>query len=98
MRRLMVAAVIAIAGLSSIGAAQALPGSPGLPLAGAGALAENVALVCRPVWNGWRWVEQCYHTAPRHYAPRAYYGPPRFHGHRHHHRHHRHHHHRRHFH
>ena len=50
--------------------------------------------VDRRVWNGWRWVEQCYHTGPRYYAPLRFY----HHHHRHHRWHHRHHHHRHHHH
>ncbi|WP_081740380.1 hypothetical protein [Afipia sp. P52-10] len=93
MRRLMFAAVLALAG-SFAGGAQALPGAvnPGLA-SDSNSLVENVRLVCRPVWNGWAWVRQCYHTGPR------YYAPPRFYHHHHHHRPHRwHHHHHRHHH
>lgn len=95
MRRLIFAAALTIAGAFASGGAQALPGSPA-PVAVQSGLVENVALVCRPVWNGYRWAERCYHTQPRYYAPprhyhrRHSYRPPH-----HHHRPHRHHHHHR---
>ena len=96
MRRLILAAVLTIAGALASGGAQALPGSPA-PVAAQSGLVENVAMVCRPVWNGYRWAERCYHTQPRYYAPPRHYHrhhsyrPPHHHHrpHRHHHHHHR---------
>lgn len=94
MRRLMFAAALALTGALAGGSAQALPGAVQPGLASQSGLVENVRMVCRPVWNGWRWVEQCYHTGPRYYAPPRFY----HHHHRHHRWHHRHHHHRHHHH
>lgn len=79
MRRFILAAATAAAVLGA-GAliapraeAMTLPGAESL----AGAVSENsmkedVALVCRPVWNGWRWVRRCWRTGPP-----MYFGPPR---------------------
>jgi len=86
MRRLMFIAVLAIAG-SFAGGAQALPAGPNPGLANAAnSQIENVAVVCRNVWNGWGWVRQCvrtrpYNVAPGYYVGPRYYGGPRFHRH-----------------
>jgi hypothetical protein len=95
MRRLLVAAAAALslAAASSFVASRAealpLPGAGGLGAAGQSSLAQDVRTVCRPVWNGWRWVQSCYWVP----GPSYYYGPPGYY--RRHHHHHRHHHHRR---
>src|SRR5262245_21961585 len=86
MRCLLVAAAAAL----SIAAASSFAGgrAEAMPLPGAGALGtvnqdglvENVRHVCRPVWNGFRWVESCYWVpgGPRYYGYRGYgYGGPR---------------------
>lgn len=88
MRRLMVVATAALSlaagSLLVAGRAEALPlpGAGGLAAAGESGLVQDVRYVCRPVWNGWRWVEECYWVRPR----------PHWHRHHHHRRHfHRHH-------
>ncbi|CAN5374156.1 hypothetical protein BH10PSE11_BH10PSE11_35840 [soil metagenome] len=77
MRRFMLAAVAALAfagiGLMVQSRAEAMPLAGGLAGTATGQ-AENVAVVCNPVWNGYAWVRTCYQTAPRYYAPRPYYG------------------------
>jgi hypothetical protein len=95
MRRLLVAAAAAlsIAAASSLIAGRAeampLPGAGALGAAGQDGLVQDVRTVCRPVWNGWRWVQSCYWVpGPRYYG---YYGPRRHHHHHHHHHHRRHH-------
>jgi len=77
MRRFVLAAVVALmmagAGLLAQNRAEAMPLAGGLT----GAVtspAENVAVVCNPVWNGYAWVRTCYRTGPAYYAPR-YYAP-----------------------
>jgi hypothetical protein len=87
MRRLLVAAAAAlsIAGASLLvaGSAQAmpLPGAAGLGAAAQSGLVQDVRTVCRPVWNGWRWVQSCYWVpGPRYYGYGPYYGPRRFYG------------------
>lgn len=83
MRRLLVAAATAlsIAGASSLiaGRAEAMPGAAGLGAAAQSGLVQDVRTVCRPVWNGWQWVQSCYWVpGPRpYYGPRPFYGPPR---------------------
>ena len=92
MRRLIVAAAafVALVAASSLesGRAEALPlpGAGGLAAAGQDGLVQDVRYVCRQVWNGWRWVEQCYFVRPRFYGP----PPPYFYRHHRHHCHHRH--------
>jgi len=77
MRRLILAALgaaaLASAGSLAAGRAEAMPMAGHLGST-ATTQAEQVALVCNPVWNGYAWVRQCYRTAPRYYAPRPYYG------------------------
>ena len=81
MRRLLVAAAaaVSIAAASSVftSSAQAMPlaGSAGLTAAAEGGLVQNVATVCRPVWNGFGWVQSCHWVpGPAYYGPRPYYG------------------------
>ena len=85
MRRLLIAAaaIATVAGAAVLAAPRAeamtLPGV----IAGSGSV-EQVQLVCRRVWNGYRWVRSCYRAAPSYdygydrprpyYAPRPYYG------------------------
>jgi len=38
---------------------------------------EQVRLVCRRYWNGYRWVRRCWRTHNYYYAPR-YYRPYRY--------------------
>ncbi len=76
MRLLIAAAAVAtVAGAVTFTAPRAeamtLPGIAAAPKA-----AEEVALVCRRVWNGYRWERICRETGPRYYAP-GYYDPPR---------------------
>lgn len=67
------------------GPASAIPLAAPAGLAAADAqtgMAENVALVCRRAWNGYRWVRRCYNTGPvyRYSAPpmyQYYYPAPR---------------------
>lgn len=77
MRRFIFAAVAALtiagAGLLAQSRAEAMPLAGGLAGTATGQ-AENVALVCNPVWNGYAWVRTCYRTGPAYYAPR-YYAP-----------------------
>jgi hypothetical protein len=92
MRRILVAAAAAlsIAGASSFVTSRAeampLPGAAGLAAAADSGLVQDVRTVCRPVWNGWRWVQQCY-WVPGH----RHHWHHRHHHHRHHHHHRRHH-------
>jgi hypothetical protein len=81
MRRLLVAAAVAvsIAAASSVfaGSAQAMPlaGSTGLAAAAQSGLVQDVRTICRPVWNGWTYVQSCYWVpGPAFYGPRPYYG------------------------
>lgn len=81
MRRLFIAAatIATIAGAAVLAAPRAeamtLPGA----IAGSGSV-EQVQLVCRRVWNGYRWVRSCYRAAPAYDygydrpAPRYYGG------------------------
>jgi hypothetical protein len=91
MRRLVVvaAAVAAIAAGAMLASGRAeamsLPGAGQLGAAAGTGLVQDVRYVCRPVWNGWRWVEQCFWVPGRHHH---------HHHHHHHHRRHHHHHHR----
>jgi len=86
MRRLLVAAAAAlsIAAASSLVAGRAeampLPGAGALGAASQSGLVQDVRTVCRPVWNGWRWVQSCYWVpGPRYYGGYGYYGgPPRY--------------------
>lgn len=77
MRRYILAAVAALvlagASLLAHSRAEAMPLAGGLAGAVSGQ-AENVAVVCNPVWNGYAWVRTCYRTGPAYYAPR-YYAP-----------------------
>jgi len=44
---------------------------------------EQVQLICRRVWNGYRWVRSCYRAAPAYdyyERPRAYYAPRPYYG------------------
>ncbi len=65
MRRLLIAAaaIITVAGAAVLAAPRAeamtLPGV----VAGSSSV-EQVQLVCRRVWNGYRWVRSCYRAAP----------------------------------
>jgi hypothetical protein len=93
MRRLLVAAAAALslAAASSLVAGRAealpLPGAGALGAAGQTDLAQDVRTVCRPVWNGFRWVQSCYWVpGPSYYGPPRYYRHHRHHHHRHHHR------------
>jgi len=75
MRRLIFAALgaAALASAGSLASSRA----EAMPMGNVGATtgqAEQVALVCNRVWNGYAWVRQCYRTAPEYYAPRPYYG------------------------
>jgi hypothetical protein len=98
MRRLLVAAAAALSLVAAssfvAGRAEALPlaGGAGLGQASRSDLVQDVRTVCRPVWDGFRWVQSCYWVpGPRFYGPPRYYH--RHHVHRHHfhrHRHHRH--------
>ena len=87
MRRLLVAAaaVVSIAAASSVftSSAQAMPlaGSAGLAAAAESGLVQDVRTVCRPVWNGYGWVQSCYWVpGPAYYGPGPYYygGGPRY--------------------
>jgi hypothetical protein len=85
MQRLLVAAAAAlsIAAASSLIAGRAeampLPGTGALGAASQDGLVQDVRTVCRPVWNGWRWVQSCYWVpGPRYYG--YYGGPPRYYG------------------
>lgn len=96
MRRLILTAIaaVAIAGVGSFAGTRAeampLPSHLSSSLSGLDiAPTEQVRLVCRRVWNGYRWVRSCYETRRHHYRPHRHYR-----GHRHHHPR-RHHHHRR---
>lgn len=80
MRRLMLvaaaAATVFIAGAAMAPRAQAMTLPDAGHLAGAvsqNSLKEDVALVCRRVWNGYRWVRQCWRTGPPVYYG---FGPP----------------------
>lgn len=95
MRRLLIAAaaVATVAGATALTSPRAeamtLPGVVSAPKA-----AEDVALICRRTWNGYRWVRTCYESGPSYYgggggygysgggyAPRPYYEPrPRYYG------------------
>lgn len=80
MRRLIFAAtaVAALAGAGSLVStrADAMPRTGGLDASVANELTEQVRLVCRRTWNGYRWVRACYETGPRYYdsGPGYYYG------------------------
>ena len=85
MRRLSLAAaaVATFAGAGSLAStgvdAMPLPGAGGLGVAITGhELTEQVYLVCRRAWNGYRWVRTCYDGGPRYYGsgPRYYGGGP----------------------
>lgn len=96
MRRLLVAAAAAlsIAAASSLIAGRAeampLPGAGALGAASQDGLVQDVRTICRPVWNGWRWVQSCYWVPGPRYGY-GYYGARRHHYHHHHHHHRRHH-------
>jgi hypothetical protein len=96
MHRLLVAAAAAlsIAAASSLfaspAAAMSLPGAAGLGAAAQNELVQDVRTICRPVWNGWRWVQSCYWVPGPRYYGYGYYGPRRHHWHHHHHRRHHH--------
>jgi hypothetical protein len=76
MRRLIVAAVAAVALVSAVSLAGSRAEAMTLPAGiAAPAQAEQVRLVCSRVWNGFAWVRSCYRTGPRYYAPRRYYVP-----------------------
>jgi hypothetical protein len=84
MRRLIVAAAAAVTLVTASslagGRAEALPlpGAAGLGTAAQSGLTHDVRYVCRPVWNGWRWVRSCYWVpGPRYFGPRPYYRPYR---------------------
>ena len=72
------AAVVATfgAGSLSITAADAMPmvGAQGLSVVPA--MTQQVDLVYRRAWNGYRWVRSCYETSPRYYESGSsyYYG------------------------
>jgi hypothetical protein len=85
MRRLIIAAaaVVTLAGAAGRAEAMSLPGAAELGGAAGTALVQDVRHVCRTVWNGWRWVQQC-----------IWVPGPHWHHHHHGHHHHRHHHHR----
>jgi hypothetical protein len=83
MRRLSLAAaaVATFAGAGSLAStrvdAMPLPGAGGLGVAITGhELTEQVYLVCRRAWNGYRWVRTCYDGGPRYYGggPSMYFG------------------------
>ncbi|MFZ5732381.1 MAG: hypothetical protein ACOY4O_06585 [Pseudomonadota bacterium] len=84
MRRLLIAAA-AIATVAGA-AVMASPRAEAMTLPGVvagGDAVEKVQLVCRRVWNGYRWVRSCYRAAPRYYgggyyAPRPRYYAPRY--------------------
>lgn len=44
-----------------------MPIASGLGASVAHELTQQVQLVCRRTWNGYRWVRTCYETAPRYY-------------------------------
>lgn len=81
MRRLLIAAA-AIATVAGA-AIMASPRAEAMTLPGVvagGGVAEQVQLVCRRVWNGYRWVRSCYRAGPSYYGggyvrPRPYYRP-----------------------
>ena len=92
MRRLIIAAaaVASLAGaLLASGRAEAmsLPGAANLGAAAGTGLVQDVRHVCRPVWNGWRWVQQCYWAPGWHRHHHHHHHHHRHHHHRHHHRH-----------
>lgn len=64
------------AGSPSITAADArrMVGAQGLSVVPA--MTQQVDLVCRRAWNGYRWVRSCYETGPRYYDSGSsyYYG------------------------
>ncbi|TAK49289.1 MAG: hypothetical protein EPO23_04460 [Xanthobacteraceae bacterium] len=71
MRRMILAAAAAVVvlGAGSLMASRAeamtLPGIA--PVAGAvseNGMVQDVRLVCRRVWNGYRWVRQCWRAGP----------------------------------
>lgn len=70
MRRLVLAmiAAMALTGASTLlpsrADAMSLNGSALAATAHQTAGVEQVRLVCRNVWNGWRWVRRCYRTRP----------------------------------
>lgn len=77
MRRMMLAAaaVAVVLGAGSLAASRAEAMT--LPSAGpvAGVVTENgmvqdVRLVCRRVWNGFRWMPRCWRTGPPPWRPR----------------------------
>lgn len=84
MRRLLIAAA-AIATVAGA-AVMASPRAEAMTLPGVvagGDAVEKVQLVCRRVWNGYRWVRSCYRAGPRYYgggyyAPRPRYYAPRY--------------------
>ena len=69
--------------------AMSLPGAAQLGTAADTGLVQDVRHVCRTVWNGWRWVQQCVWVP----GPRWHHHHHHHHHRHHHHRHHRHHHH-----
>jgi hypothetical protein len=78
MRRLIfaVTALMALASAASLFStrAEAMPTTGGLGASVAHELTEQVGLVCRRTWNGYRWVRACYETGPRYYhSGRGYY-------------------------
>jgi hypothetical protein len=96
MRRLIVAAAAAVTLVAAAsfagGRAEAmpLPGAGGLGAAAQNDLVQDVRYVCRPVWNGWRWAEQCYWVRNRHHHFHHHHHRRHHHHHNHHRRHHRH--------
>lgn len=85
MRRIIlaIAAVMAVSGAGTF----VTTGANAMTLNGSGpaaalkdkSAAQEVAYVCRRVWNGYRWVRRCYHTGPRYYYRPHYYRPYRSH-------------------
>ncbi|HWL04420.1 MAG TPA: hypothetical protein VNQ99_05710 [Xanthobacteraceae bacterium] len=76
---------LALGAVATTPRAEAMPAPAGLAaIAGAGSLVEDARVVCRRVWNGYRWRNHCvqtrpvYRPRPRYHAPR-YYAPPRVH-------------------
>ncbi len=76
MRKLLVLAAGAIAGTVMLAApANAITLSAPAGLAAAGEAAnpvQQVRTVCRSYWNGYRWRQRCYRTAPRYYRGYSY--------------------------
>lgn len=79
MRRLLIAAaaIATVAGAAIVASPRAeamtLPGV----VAGSDSV-EKVQLVCRRVWNGYRWVRSCYRPAPSYGYGGGYYERPRY--------------------